>query len=954
MSRFAAPIAEQIWDMKYRLKSPEGKALDETVEDTWARIARALAAVEDTPSEWEPRFYAALEDFRYLPAGRIVAGAGTGRSVTLFNCFVMGTIPDSMAGIFEALKEAALTMQQGGGIGYDFSTIRPKGAPVSGVAADASGPLSFMDVWDAMCRTIMSAGSRRGAMMATMRCDHPDIEDFIAAKADPARLRMFNVSVLATDAFMEAVKADGPWELTFGGQVYKTLPARDLWNKMMRATYDYAEPGVIFIDRINAENNLQYAETIAATNPCGEQPLPPYGACLLGSINLARLVAEPFAEGADIDTNDLADLVATSIRMMDNVVDASRFPLEAQAQEAHAKRRIGLGVTGLADALAMTGLRYGSEEAAARTGHWMEVIANAAYRASALIAAEKGAFPLYDAAAYAKAPMIRRLDPEVQALIARHGLRNALLTSVAPTGTISLYAGNVSSGIEPVFAHAYTRKVLMPDGTRREEEVVDYAVQLWRDLNGDADLPAHFVTAQDLAPLEHVRMQAAAQPWVDSSISKTINVPADIGFETFKDVYLEAYETGCKGCTTYRPNDVTGSVLSVGEQAPAQEDMGSPTFIMSFAEAFQKRRSASGLTLTEIAERGGVSQDILKKLSTRNTSSTNVEDAMRIASVFGLSVEQFVSTDAPGGTAGQPPIAPRGRGFNSTRGRGLPTLPDAASRLKWAQEQAGFTTQQAAAEALGVQRSRYSHWVGGGTQSLSAEGAKIASKVFNVTPGWLLFGETPEPSDPALLLVQNTAGEAPQAPQAPGAEPPSTEKSSDIIYMSEPLDRPQSLEGHTYKLKWPDSDHALYITINDIILHGHRRPFEIFINSKNMEHYAWIVALTRMVSAVFRRGGDVSFVVEELKAVFDPRGGAWMGGKYVPSIIAAIGGVIERHLISIGFIDGEGMGLKTDPRAEVVNLGRPAGPACPACGQYEMRMLEGCLTCANCGHSKCG
>jgi ribonucleoside-diphosphate reductase alpha chain len=757
MTRFAAPIAEAIWDMKYRLKTAEGLALDETVEDTWRRIARALASVEATPSEWEGPFYEALEDFRYLPAGRIVAGAGTGRSVTLFNCFVMGTIPDSMAGIFESLKEAALTMQQGGGIGYDFSTIRPRGAPVSGVAADASGPLSFMDVWDAMCRTIMSAGSRRGAMMATMRCDHPDVEDFIAAKADPARLRMFNVSVLATDAFMEAVKADGPWELVFGGQVYRTIRARDLWNRMMRATYDYAEPGVIFIDRINAENNLSYAETIAATNPCGEQPLPPYGACLLGSVNLARLVRDPFTDAARIDKGELTELVATAIRMMDNVVDASRFPLEAQAQEAQAKRRIGLGVTGLADALAMTGLRYGGPEAVETTGDWMRLIANAAYRASALISAEKGAFPLFDVKAYAEAPMIRRLDPEVQALIAEHGLRNALLTSIAPTGTISLFAGNVSSGIEPIFATSYTRKVLQPDGSRTEEEVVDYAVQMWRDLHGDADLPDQFVTAQDLAPMDHVRMQAAAQPWIDSSISKTINVPADIGFEAFKDVYLEAYETGCKGCTTYRPNDVTGSVLSVSE------------------------------------EKG------------------------------------------------------------------------------------------------------------------KSDGAVAAETACN----------------------------------------------GEVIYMSEPLDRPQSLEGHTYKLKWPDSDHALYITINDIILNGHRRPFEIFINSKNMEHYAWIVALTRMISAVFRRGGDVSFVVEELKAVFDPRGGAWMNGKYVPSILAAIGGVIERHLISIGFIDGEGMGLKSDPQAEVVNLGRPRGASCPSCGQFGMRMVEGCLTCGSCGYSKC-
>src|SRR6056297_3299296 len=339
MTRFAAPIAEQIWDMKYRLKEPDGTPVDVSVEDTWRRIAKALAAVEKTPAEWEDRFYAALEDFRFLPAGRIVAGAGTGRSVTLFNCFVMGTIPDDMGGIFEMLKEAALTMQQGGGIGYDFSTIRPRGAAVRGVAADASGPLSFMDVWDAMCRTIMSAGSRRGAMMATMRCDHPDIEDFIGAKADPLRLRMFNLSVLVTDDFMEAVKVDGPWELQFDGKVYHTMPARDLWNRIMRATYDYAEPGVIFIDRINDANNLSYCETISATNPCGEQPLPPYGACLLGSVNLARLVAEPFSEAAHLDEQALDDLVTTAVRMMDNVVDASRFPLEAQAREAHAKRR---------------------------------------------------------------------------------------------------------------------------------------------------------------------------------------------------------------------------------------------------------------------------------------------------------------------------------------------------------------------------------------------------------------------------------------------------------------------------------------------------------------------------------------------------------------------------------------------------------------------------------------
>jgi ribonucleoside-diphosphate reductase alpha chain len=760
MSRFAAPIAEQIWDMKYRFKQADGAPIDLTVEDSWRRIARDLARVEKDPAAWEGKFYSALEDFKYLPAGRITAGAGTARQVTLFNCFVMGTVPDSMAGIFDMLKEAALTMQQGGGIGYDFSTIRPRGADVKGVAADASGPLSFMDVWDAMCRTIMSAGSRRGAMMATMRCDHPDIEQFITAKSDPARLRMFNMSVLVTDDFMEAVKADGSWELTFGGKVYHTVQARDLWNRIMQATYDYAEPGVIFIDRINKANNLSYCETIAATNPCGEQPLPPYGACLLGSINMARLVSNPFEANAGLDEAAMQDLVATAVRMMDNVVDASKFPLDAQAAEAQAKRRIGLGVTGLADALLMMGLRYGSDEAARQTESWLKAIARAAYLASVELAKEKGAFPLFEAEPYLNSGTMQAMDDDVRDAIREHGIRNALLTSIAPTGTISLYAGNVSSGIEPVFAYAYTRKVLQKDGSRTEEEVVDYAVQMWRDKFGDKELPDYFVNAQTLAPAEHVKMQAAAQKWIDSSISKTINCPEDISFDEFKDVYMQAWDQGCKGCTTYRPNDVTGSVLTVSESAEA----------------------------------------------------------------------------APGENAAAP------------------------------------------------------HEVDGG----------------------------------------------------------------DVIYMSEPLDRPQSLEGHTYKLKWPDSEHAIYLTINDIIINGHRRPFEVFINSKNMEHYAWTLALTRMISAVFRRGGDVSFVVEELKAVFDPRGGAWVQGKYIPSILAAIGGVIETHMVKTGFLEGEGMGLKADPQAQVVNLDQPRGKACPSCGQFDMQMVEGCMTCRSCGHSKCG
>ena len=759
MPHFTAPIAEAIWDMKYRLKEADGTPIDSDVEDTWRRIAKALASVEKQPAKWEDKFYQALEDFKYLPAGRIIAGAGTGRSVTLFNCFVMGTIEDNMGGIFDGLRQAALTMQQGGGIGYDFSTIRPRGAQVKGVAADASGPLSFMDVWDAMCRTIMSAGSRRGAMMATMRCDHPDVEDFIVAKQDATRLRMFNLSVLITDPFMNAVKSNSAWDLVFGGKIYKTVQARVLWNKIMRSTFEFAEPGVIFIDRINAANNLGYVETIAATNPCGEQPLPPYGACLLGSINMAKLVKNPFEANAELDPKALDDLVRMAVRMMDNVVDASRFPLPEQEAEARAKRRIGLGVTGLADALLMMGLRYGAPEAAAQTETWMKAIARSAYLASVDLAKEKGAFPLFDADKYLASGTMRAMDEDVRQAIKVHGIRNALLTSIAPTGTISLYAGNVSSGIEPVFAYAYTRKVLQKDGSRTEEEVVDYAVQLWREKFGQKPLPDYFVNAQTLPPLDHVRMQSAAQKWIDSSISKTINCPEDISFDDFAEVYMAAWDQGCKGCTTYRPNAVTGSVLTV--------------------------------------------------------SSTEAKSE---------------------------PIA-------------------------------------------------------------------------------------------ALVVEMETA---------------------DVVYLSEPLERPAALEGQTYKVKWPATEHALYITINDVIISGHRRPFEVFINSKNMEHFAWTVALTRMISAVFRRGGDISFVVEELKAVFDPRGGAWMGGKYIPSILAAIGAVIEQHLIATGFIAGEGLGLKIDPQVEAVAVGERPRKSCESCGSYDLRMVEGCMTCGGCGNSKCG
>ena len=751
---FETTAAQNIWDLKYRAKTADGVPVDKTIEDTWLRVAAAIAKPETNREYWTKQFQDALSGFHFLPAGRILAGAGTGRRVTLFNCFVMGVIPDDLGGIFDHLKEAAVTMQQGGGIGHDFSTLRPKGARVHGVSADSSGPLSFMDVWDSMCRTIMSAGSRRGAMMATLRCDHPDIEAFIAAKREPERLRMFNLSVLVTDAFIDAVKQDADWPLSFDGRVYKTVQARDLWRQIMQATYDYAEPGVIFIDRVNQRNNLQYCETIGATNPCGEQPLPPYGACDLGSVNLARLVDHPFTDRAALNEATLARVVTVAVRMLDNIIDISRYPLDQQRGEALAKRRIGLGVTGLADALIMCRARYGAADAVALTERWMAALRRHAYRASIELAAEKGAFPLFDAGPYLASGALSTLDSELRDRIARDGIRNALVTSIAPTGTISLLADNVSSGIEPVYSLTHERSVLTPDGGRWEDTLSDFAYRAYQRRFGvDAPLPDYFVTAQDLAPGDHVVMQAAVQKYIDSSISKTINVPEDIGFDAFSAGYMQAYDMGCKGCTTYRPNAVTGSVLRPVAESKAPREANTTAF------------------------------------------------------------------------------------------------------------------------------------------SASEDG---------------------------------------------------------VVYMTQPLDRPESLIGATHKLRWPDSDHATYITINDIMRDGRRRPFEVFINSKNMEHYAWTVALTRMISAVFRRGGDVSFVVEELKAVFDPRGGQWLGGRYIPSMLAAIGEVIEKHMIDTGFL----------PETGAAPGGTRTGSAmdqrqCPKCGGLSLIHQEGCHLCNACGYSKC-
>jgi len=561
---FEQPLAEQIWHQKYKYQR-SGITVDGSVRDTWGRVATALAQAE-TPNMREDvaqTFYDAMQGFRVLPGGRILSGAGTARRVTLSNTFVMRTIPDSVGGIMDTLKDAALTMQMGGGVGFDFSTIRPSGTDVHGLDCPAAGPLAAMDIFDATCKMLVK-GMGRGAMMATMRCDHPDIEAFVVAKSDRTRLRNFNLSVMVTDDFMDAVHHGSDWHLVWNGQIMRTLKARDLWNAIMKQTYAAAEPGVLFIDRINAANPLRYRETIAATNSCAEQPLPPNGTCPLASINLAQLVTAPFTKTARIDPAELRCLVTTTVRMLDNSLDVSRFALEEQWDQAQNQRRIGIGVTGVADAIAMLGAKYGSPKAVFLLSSWMQSIQNAAYLASARLAKERGTFPSYNAAHHLELQTIQALDAEVLAEVERYGLRNATLTTIAPTGTTSMFAGNVSSGIEPIFWTSFSRKITGADGTKSTEKVMDYAAWRYGQAFGpDAPLPESFVTAADLTPTDHVAMQAAAQKWVDSGISKTVNCPEDISFEAFKDIYRDAYDAGCKGCTTYRPNAVTGSVLSV-------------------------------------------------------------------------------------------------------------------------------------------------------------------------------------------------------------------------------------------------------------------------------------------------------------------------------------------------------------------------------------------------------
>ncbi len=589
---FDQDIIEDIWREKYRFSD------EETPLQSHRRVADAI--YENDPDEKQRELaYEALVAGRWMPGGRIHAGAGTPRDVTLINCYVSPAIGDSHSDVADALRLAMLTMHQGGGIGMDFSTLRPKGAEVTETATSAAGPVAFMGLWDAMCATIMSSGSRRGAMMATLADNHPDLMDFIRAKQGTGRLTNFNLSVLVSDDFMEAVRNDGQWDLGFSippsskpvdktttkgspWYIYERLSARDLWKQILRSTYEHSEPGVIFIDRVNASNNLGYCEEIRATNPCGEQPLPPHGACNLGHVNLARMVKNPFSENATIDHEAIRETTRIGVRFLDNVVDVSRYPTDAQKSEEESKRRTGLGVAGLANMLQQLCIVYGSPESVDVTDAVMKSIKVEAYRTSVELARERGSFPEFARDEFLSRPFVKELPEDIRAAIGQYGIRNGVLLTVAPTGTTSIYYGNISGGIEPVLFHNARRSVLTADGSTKSYTVEDYGYQMYRtqlEAEGEFDendLPDYMVISDNLDVEAHLRIQAACQRHVDASISKTINCHPEMEFDDFASVYDRAYDLGCKGCTTFRPSKTIEGVIKPLEGTTSREILPRP------------------------------------------------------------------------------------------------------------------------------------------------------------------------------------------------------------------------------------------------------------------------------------------------------------------------------------------------------------------------------------------